>query len=135
MVYEKKNLPRLFNVGETRSEKKWNNRRLNCLMRSHERNSMVCVKSCLKYRFTREELLPILDSMLEYVEEQYKNGYNPDNPYLHLDNIERKQYTKKEDTIIEETEEETEEEYEDDTDMETTTETDYDTDVSELSYL
>ena len=132
MVYEKKNLPRLFNVGETRSEKKFNNRRLNCLMRSHERNSMVCVKSCLKYRFTREELLPILDSMLEYVEEQYSNGFNPHNPYMHLDNIERKQYTKKEDVIVEE---ETEDMIESDTDMETTTETDYETDVSELSYL
>ena len=131
MPYEKKNLPRLFNVGDTRSEKRWNNRRLNCLMRSHERCSMVCIKSCLKYRFTREELEPILDAMLEYVEEQYKNGYNPDNPYLHLDNIERKPYTKKEDTIIEESEDEDMT----DTDIETTTETDYDTDVSELSFL
>ena len=63
----------------------------------------------------------------------YIYGYNPDNPYLHLDNIERKPYTKKEDAIIEETEEETEDEV--DTDIETTTETDYDTDISELSYL
>ena len=131
MPYEKKNLPRLFNVGETRSEKKWNNRRLNCLMRSHERCSMCCIKSCLKYRFTREELEPILDAMLEYVEEQYANGFNPTNPYLHLDNIERKPYTKKEDTIIEESEDENMT----DTDIETTTETDYDTDISELSFL
>jgi len=133
MVYIKKDYPRLFNVGNTRSEKKWNNRRLNCLMRSHERCSMVCIKSCLKYRFTREELEPILDAMLEYVEEQYKNGYNPDNPYLHLDNVERKKYTKKQDTIIEETEDEDEDMTETDTDLET--ETDYDTDISELSYL
>ena len=131
MVYVKKDLPRLFNVGDTPSEKKFNNRRLNCLMRSHERNSMVCVKSCLKYRFTREELLPILDTMLEYVENQYALGYNPDNPYKHLDNIQRKKYTKKEDTINEESENE------DITDTETETDltTDYDTDISELSFL
>ena len=130
MVYEKKNIPRIFNVGETRSEKKWNNRRFNCLMRSHERCSMVCVKSCLKYRFTKEELLPILDAMLEYVEEQYANGYDPENPYLYLDNIERKPYTKKINTIIEESDDD------DMTDTETNlTTTDYDTDISELSYL
>jgi hypothetical protein len=129
MVYEKKNIPRIFNVGESRSEKKWNNRRFNCLMRSHERCSMVCVKSCLKYRFTKEELLPILDAMLEYVEEQYNNGYDPENPYLHLDNVERKPYTKKINTIIEETDDEVM------TDTETDLTTDYDTDVSELSYL
>ena len=128
MVYEKKNIPRIFNVGETRSEKKWNNRRFNCLMRSHERCSMVCVKSCLKYRFTKEELLPILDAMLEYVEEQYANGYDPENPYLYLDNIERKPYTKKINTIIEESDD-------DMTDTETNITTDYDTDISELSYL
>tara|TARA_R100000353_G_scaffold153266_1_gene111851 strand:+ start:2455 stop:2859 length:405 start_codon:yes stop_codon:yes gene_type:complete len=134
MVYEKKNIPRIFNVGETRSEKKWNNRRFNCLMRSHERCSMVCVKSCLKYRFTKEELLPILDAMLEYVEEQYANGYDPENPYLYLDTIERKPYTKKKEkeniyTIQEESDEE------DMTDTETNITTDYDTDISELSYL
>ena len=129
MVYEKKNIPRIFNVGETRSEKKWNNRRFNCLMRSHERCSMVCVKSCLKYRFTKEELLPILDAMLEYVEEQYANGYDPENPYLYLDNIERKPYTKKINTIVEETDDEVI------TDTETDLTTDYDTDISELSYL
>ena len=129
MVYEKKNIPRIFNVGETRSEKKWNKRRFNCLMRSHERCSMVCVKSCLKYRFTKEELLPILDAMLEFVEKQYANGYNPINPYLNLDNIERKPYTKKINTIIEESDDDMS-----DTETNLTT-TDYDTDISELSYL
>ena len=128
MVYVKKNNPCIFNVGESRSEKRWNNRRFNCLMRSHERCSMVCIKSCLKYRFTREELEPILDAMIKYVEEQYENGYDPENPYLHLDNIERKPYTKKINTIIEETDDEVMT----NTDMETT---DYDTDISELSYL
>ena len=98
-------------------------------MRSHERCSMVCVKSCLKYRFTKEELLPILDAMLEYVEEQYANGYDPENPYLYLDNIERKPYTKKINTIVEETDDEVI------TDTETDLTTDYDTDISELSYL
>ena len=128
MGYVRKNLQPIFNVGECRSEKKWNNRKMNCLMRSHERCSLPCVKSCLKYRFTKEELLPILDAMLEYVENEYANGYNPDNPYLHLDSIQRKPYTKKADTIIEETDDEVM------TDTETET-TDYDTDISELSYL
>ena len=98
-------------------------------MRSHERCSMVCVKRCLKYRFTKEELLPILDAMLEFVEKQYADGYNPINPYLNLDNVEIKPYTKKINTIIEESDD-------DMTDTETNiTTTDYDTDISELSYL
>jgi hypothetical protein len=115
MPNKKKNLESRWVFGDTPAEKRWWFNRENSIERARERLSIPTIKTCIKYKFTKEELQGIFDAIIETID----NYYPDDN----LPNIPSGEIISKLNVIVEDSETETE------------TESGYTTDTSELSFL
>tara|TARA_A100001391_G_scaffold192889_1_gene167529 strand:+ start:89 stop:433 length:345 start_codon:yes stop_codon:yes gene_type:complete len=114
MPYKNKDLTSRWIFGDTPAERRWWFNRENAIERSRERLSIPTLKTCMKYKFTKEELQGIFDALIETIEKQYPNDELP--------NIPSGEILSKLDIIVEDSETESESEG-------------YTTDTSELSYL
>ncbi len=54
--------------GATPEEYKFNYNRESCRERMIDRCSLPCIETCIKYNFTKEDLMPIIERYLEIVE-------------------------------------------------------------------
>tara|TARA_R110002012_G_scaffold210835_2_gene381496 strand:- start:3082 stop:3450 length:369 start_codon:yes stop_codon:yes gene_type:complete len=76
-----KNKVSRFWYGSTPEEYKFNYNRECCRERMIDRCSLPCIETCIKYNFTREDLMPVIERYLEIVEnkiipEDIKNNKN-----------------------------------------------------------
>jgi hypothetical protein len=115
MPSKKKNLESRWIFGDSPAERRWWFNRENAIERARERLSIPTIKTCVKYKFTKEELQGILDAIIETVQ-----NYYPDDK---LPNIPSGEILSKLDIIIE------------DSEIESETDSGYTTDNSELSFL
>ncbi len=84
MGYVKKNKIPIYTYGNTPEEKYYWHHRQNALDRAMERMSIPTLKTCIKYKFTREDLSIILEMICSKVDEAYPNGEQPNIPPLPL---------------------------------------------------
>jgi hypothetical protein len=76
-----KNKVNRFWYGTTPEEYKFNYNRESCRERMIDRCSLPCIETCIKYKFTKEDLMPVIDRYLEVIEsgivpENIKNNKN-----------------------------------------------------------
>ena len=91
MGYIKKNKINRYWFGDTPEEYKFNYNKECCRDRAIDRCSLPCIKTAIKYGFTKEDLQPIIDRYLEIIE----NGKVPESTI-------QKKYYKKEIDIMSE---------------------------------
>ena len=74
MVYIKKNKINRYWFGDSPEEYKFNYLKESCRDRCIDRISLPCIKTAIKYGFTKDDLQPIIDRYLEIIE----NGKVPE---------------------------------------------------------
>ncbi len=70
--------------GSTPEEYKFNYNRESCREKMIDRCSLPCIETCIKYNFTKEDLMPVIERYLEVIEsgivpDHIKNKKNKNN--------------------------------------------------------